>query len=168
MISISAYADFYDVPILEAKWEAKSGKGYCYLSQTIPNYGRAVFSQKSGAKLSFSIQENRSKPRIIKADLVAKPAPWQHKSLNMQIFPVYLEGSRVAKHHHRLVVYGNAAEAMIDALLNGDAPTFTYVRAVSDLDMNEIQVSVSPVRFMEMYEAFSNCRNKLVPSRSQT
>ena len=167
MASISVNADFYDVPMLDAGWEVASGKDVCALIQKIPNYGSAEFTDHSGAPLQFSIQELRVKPYIIKADLAALPAPWMHGETDRQIHQVYLDRPVHARDFSRLSVYGNAAEAMIDALLQGYSPTFTYVRAATDLDMHEIRVAVSPVKFQEAYDNFTSCRTKLVPYRSQ-
>lgn len=166
LVSINVDADFYDVPMLDAGWEVVGDKDVCSLKQVIPNYGRAEFIHRSGSSLQFSIQELRVKPYIIKADLSALPTPWMHKESGRQIHPVYLEHPEHIKGFSRLSVYGDAAEAMIDALLQGYSPTFTYVRAATDLDMHEIRVAVSPIKFQEVYDKFVNCRTKLVPYRS--
>ena len=166
LISMNADADFYDVPMLDASWEASSDKEVCYLKQKIPNYGSAEFIQRSGAPLQFSIQELRVKPYIIKADLAALPTPWMHDEIDRQVHPVYLDSPAHAGDFNRLSVYGDAAEAMVDALLQGYSPTFTYVRAATDLDMHEIRVAVSPIKFQEVYDNFVNCRTKWAPYRS--
>lgn len=162
-----AFADFFSPPLLDTKWESMNLKGVCFLSQDIPNYGKAVFWQKPASELGFSVQERRAKAYIIKASLTAKPAPWQHSSLPEQIYPVFLETPDRRGDFNRLVVHGNAAEAMIDALLQGNSPTFTYVRALSDIEMVESEVAISPVHFMDAYEKFSSCRNKLPPPPSK-
>ncbi|MGR9116042.1 MAG: hypothetical protein ACU85E_09770 [Gammaproteobacteria bacterium] len=167
IISVNVDADYYEVPMLEAHWEVASDKDVCYLKQNIPHYGRAEFIQRSGAPLQFSIQEFRIKPYIIKADLAALPAPWMHDETDRHIHPVFLDRPAHARDFNRLSVYGSAAEAMIDALLQGHSPTFTYVRAVTNLDMHEIRVAVSPIKFQEVYEEFVGCRTQLIPDRSQ-
>lgn len=166
--NMTATADFYEVPMLDAGWEMVSDNDVCYLKQKIPNYGNAEFIHRSGAQLQFSIQELRVKPYIIKADLAALPAPWMHGETERQILPVYLDRPNPVRDFSRLSVYGDAAEAMIDALLQGHSPTFTYVRAATDLDMHEIRVAVSPIKFQEVYDEFARCRTKLVPYRSHT
>lgn len=167
LIGVNVNADYYDVPMLDARWETSNDKDVCYLKQKIPNYGSAEFIHRSGSSLRFSIQELRVRPYIIKADLAVLPVPWIHEESNHQIYPVYLDRAIHMGDFNRLSVYGDAAEAMIDALLQGYSPTFTYVRAVNDLDMHEIRVAVSPVKFREVYEIFVNCRTKLIFYRSQ-
>ncbi|MGR9053079.1 MAG: hypothetical protein ACU84J_10560 [Gammaproteobacteria bacterium] len=166
LLPFTACADFYDVPLHEASWETIESPNVCLLRQKIPNYGSAEFLQRSGAPLQFSIQELRIKALIIKADLAALPSPWMHRTNNRQIHPVYLDRPDQSGDYARLSVYGISAEAMIDALLEGYSPTFTYVRAVTELEMNEIRVAVSPIKFNDVYMNFSNCRTKVLSSRS--
>lgn len=52
---------------------------------------------------------------------------------------------------------------MIDVLLQGKFPTFTYVRAAPDSDRVETRVGVSAVKFSAAYEDFIACRNQLLP-----
>ncbi len=162
-----AYADYYEVPMMEAKWDVESGQSECRLKQTIPNYGAAVFSHRSGSALTFSLQERRVKADIIKANVSEATAPWMHNELASPNYAVYLDSAAHGKDFDRLSVYGNAAEDMLDALLRGNAPTFVYVRATTILDMREIRVSVSPIRFLESYDDFVQCREKLLHSRSK-
>lgn len=162
-----AYAEFYEVPMMDAKWDVESGQSECLLKQTVPNYGVAVFSHRSGAALKFSLQERRVKADIIKANVIEATAPWIHKELASPNHAVYLDDAAHGRDFDRLSVYGNAAEDMLDALLRGNAPTFVYVRASTVLDMREIRVSVSPVKFLESYDDFVQCREKLLHSRSR-
>lgn len=169
MASISSVrAEYYDVPMMDAKWEVETGKSECRLKQAIPNYGVAVFSHRSGSPLIFSLQERRVKADIIKANLVESPTPWIHNEIVSQNYPVYLDSPRHGRDFSRLSVYGDAAEDMLDALLRGNAPTFVYVRAKTVLDMREIRVSVSPIKILESYDDFVGCREKLMHSRSKS
>ena len=162
-----AYAEFYEVPMMDAKWDVESGQSECLLKQTVPNYGVAVFSHRSGAALKFSLQERRVKADIIKANVIEATAPWIHNELASPNHAVYLDGAAHGRDFDRLSVYGDAAEDMLDALLRGNAPTFVYVRASTVLDMREIRVSVSPIKFLESYDDFVQCREKLLHSRSR-
>ena len=77
--------------MLDAKWEVNKGKAICYLRQTIPNYGKAEFVHRSDMPLQFSIQEQRAKSAIIKANLAALPAPWMHDLTERQNYTVFLD-----------------------------------------------------------------------------
>lgn len=163
----SVRAEYYDVPMMDAKWVVESGKSECRLKQVIPNYGVAVFSHRSGSSLTFSLQERRVKADIIKANLVESTTPWIHDEIVSQNYPVYLDSSQHGRDFSRLSVYGDAAEDMLDALLRGNAPTFVYVRAATVMDMREIRVSVSPIKILESYDDFVSCREKLMHGRSK-
>ena len=164
--SVSCLADFYQAPIQQAHWEFKKTNNVCNLKQLIPQYGSAEFIHKAGEPLRFSIQELRRKPLIIKASLKVMPAPWMHEASSSRDFPVYLDNAEVGG-YGKLSVYGDAAESMIDTLLQGQYPTFIYIRDASALNFEETQVAVSAIKFSESYKAFSECRNSFHSSTAQ-
>ncbi|MBS3951401.1 MAG: hypothetical protein KGZ88_00365 [Methylomicrobium sp.] len=166
LTSLNSNADYYDVPMLEANWVHSKTKSACLLTQEIPHYGKAEFAHQSGSALRFSIQEYRVRPTIIKADLAIAPAQWMHHDASFDKHPVYLDPPEKIKDFSRLSAYGDAAETMVDALLQGHSPTFIYLSAISDLDMREIRVAVSPVKFQIAYDEFLNCRKERVHSRA--
>lgn len=67
----------------------------------------------------------------------------------------------------QLSVHGDAAETMIDMLLQGHYPTFIYIRDAAALNLEETRVAVSAIKFAESYKAFSACRNDLHPVAGQ-
>jgi hypothetical protein len=146
--------------MMEAHWEFKKTNNICSLKQLIPIYGSADFVHKPGEPLRFSIQELRRKPLIIKASLKVMPAPWMHEVTSSQDYPVYLDNAEMGG-YGKLSVYGDAAESMIDTLLQGQYPTFIYIRDASVLNLEETHVAVYAIKFSESYKAFSTCRNNL-------
>ncbi len=156
------YADYYQAAMNNVNWNFSSKKGICVLKQEVPLYGSAEFFSKPGQPLRFSVQELRRKPPIIKASLTAMPAPWMHQTTETRNYEVYLDNAEQGKDYGRLSVYSDAAEAMLDALLEGQYPTFSYVRASSSLNVEEARVAVSSVKFSEAYKKFSDCRNQSV------
>ncbi len=159
----NSYGDYFEVPLLKANWDVQTSKTNCELIQQIPHYGSAVFMHRSGEALQFSIQEQRFKPPVIKASLSAQPSPWQQNVGSPHDYLVYLDNASEAKSYDKLVVFGDTAEAMIDALLQGQSPVFTYTRAISDLDIVETKVAISAIKFLEPYETFRDCRKKMLP-----
>ncbi len=159
----SSYGEYFEVPLLKANWDVKTSKTNCELKQKIPFFGSAKFSHRSGESLQFSIQEQRFKPPVIKASLSAKPSPWQRSERSPHDYLVYLDNASETEGYDRLVVFGGTAETMIDALLQGQSPVFTYTRAVSELDVVETQVVISAIKFLGPYETFRECRKKMLP-----
>lgn len=165
--SASSFADYYQAPMQQSAWELKRSKNSCRLKQMIPLYGSADFVQRSGENLQFSIQEQRHKPQVIKATLTAMPAPWMRGRADSADYQVYLDQPEDKNGYGRLSVYGEAAEAMIDALLRGQYPTFTYIRASSENNLEETRVEVSSIKFSDSYKVFSECRKNLLPAPEQ-
>jgi outer membrane protein OmpA-like peptidoglycan-associated protein len=162
--STGCFAEYFEVPLLKANWTVETSKTSCQLKQDIPLYGRAEFIHRSGNTLQFSIQEQRPKPQVIKASLSAMPSPWQQQiSVSPHDYQVFLDQSSDIRSYGKLAVYGKTAETMIDVLLQGQSPTFTYVRAAADLDVVETRVAVSAIKFFEPYESFIDCRKRMLP-----
>jgi outer membrane protein OmpA-like peptidoglycan-associated protein len=159
----NSYAEYFDVPLLKANWDVQTSKTNCELKQQIPHFGNAVFSHRSGESLQFSIQEQRFKPPIIKASLSAQPSPWQRSEGSPYDYLVYLDKVSEVAGYDKLVVFGDTAETMIDALLQGQSPVFTYTRALSELDIVETRVAISAIKFLEPYEIFRECRKEMLP-----
>ena len=163
LLGVDCAAEYYVAPLLKANWEVSRSKTACHLKQKIPHYGSADFVHHSGGRLQFFIQEQRHKPRVVKASLSAMPAPWIHQYSESRPYLVYLDQPVDISGYGRLAVYGDDAETMIDVLLQGKFPTFTYVRGAPDVDLVETRVGVSAVRFSTAYEDFIACRNQLLP-----
>jgi hypothetical protein len=157
LTATTAFADFYQASLQQAHWQFKNENNSCSLKQLIPDYGSAEFLQKPREPLLFHIQEQRHKPYIIKASLKLMPAPWRHETLATSDFPVYRDIAGKGR-YEGLSVHGDAAESMLDGLLQGHYPTFVYVRDGAPLLLQETQVAVSSVKFAENYAKFSECR----------
>ncbi|MCK5831268.1 MAG: OmpA family protein [Methylococcales bacterium] len=157
LISSVCNAEYITTPLLNADWNLNKGQAYCQLKQTIPFYGEADFMQQSGELLRFSIKENRFKPAIVKASLTVETPSWLHQSKSEEHYLVTLEPAVDIQSHPRLSVYGETAEAMLDALIKGLSPTFSYRREANS-EKEQTKVSVSSVKFLEQYQRFFDCR----------
>ncbi|CAA9892984.1 putative Phosphate ABC transporter substrate-binding protein [Candidatus Methylobacter favarea] len=167
-LSMRSFADYYQTPMQEVQWQATGSRTVCYLQQLIPFYGSADFIQRAGEPLQFSIQEQRHKSPVIKATLTAMPSPWMpDAAFSSSAYPVYLDQAGDSDGYGRLSVYGDAAESMLDILLQGHYPTFTYLRNSSVINLEETRVEVSSINFSDSYKEFLNCRNNLHPVAAQ-
>jgi outer membrane protein OmpA-like peptidoglycan-associated protein len=164
LISGRSFADYYQTPMQEVNWQFKGSSTVCYLKQVIPFYGSADFIHRAGEPLQFSIQEQRHKSPVIKATLTAMPSPWMHNAaFSSADYQVYLDQPVESGGYGRLSVYGEAAESMLDILLQGQYPTFTYIRGSSVINLEETRVAVSSINFSDSYKEFLHCRNNLHP-----
>ncbi len=135
----------------------------CQLKQDIPYYGSADFFHRAGGVLQFSIQEQRNKPKIAKASLTVLPAPWIHEAVDQAEYEVFLDDAIDFMQLGRLAVFGEVAESMVDALVQGYYPTFIYVRESKRAPVEETRVAVSSIKFSEVYDSFLKCRANLLP-----
>jgi outer membrane protein OmpA-like peptidoglycan-associated protein len=162
LVSGGSFADYYQAPMQEVNWQFKGSSTVCYLKQVIPFYGSADFIHRAGEPLQFSLQEQRHKSPVIKATLTAMPSPWMHNAaFSSADYQVYLDQPVESGGYGRLSVYGDAAESMLDILLQGQYPTFTYIRGSSVINLEETRVAVSSINFSDSYKEFLSCRNKL-------
>lgn len=159
----NSHADYYVAPMQSANWKLMTSQMSCQLRQDIPYYGSADFFQRAGGVLQFSIQEQRNKPKIVKASLTVVPAPWIHEAVDRAEYEVFLDDAIDLKQQGRLAVYGEVAESMVDALVRGQYPTFMYVRESKRAPVEETRVAVSSIKFSEVYDSFLNCRANLLP-----
>ncbi len=159
-----AFADNFAVPLLTAQWKVAKSASSCQLKQSIPLYGTADFTHDTGRLLRFSVREERFKPEIVKATLSIDTPSWVHTSSEAKYYLVYLDKTADIQQIPRLSVYGKTAEEMLDALLNGLSPTFSYIRSSVSGLLPETHVSVSAINFFKSYQQFEECRKNFLPS----
>ncbi|MEN8259398.1 MAG: OmpA family protein [Pseudomonadota bacterium] len=156
------HAEYYVTPILESRWSLDKSDTQCRLTHRIPAYGSADFLIRSGKPLHFFLREERGHTTILRASLVVENPEWLHLPIDVRVFQVYKENTP-----RRLAVYGDVAEVMLDALSGGLSPTFIYTSTLSGTGTVDIKVAVSPVKFMEAYENFLECRRGFPPASNK-
>jgi outer membrane protein OmpA-like peptidoglycan-associated protein len=156
--SIIVNADYVSAPLQATKWTISHSKTLCELQQEIREFGSAGFHDYSGEPLRFSFKENDYRSRISQASLFVEPAPWRDTLTYQPGYQVFLDEIGPFHERGRLSVYGDGAETMLEALLSGHYPVFSYIRQSS-----EIRVGVSAINFSEAYKQFIDCRKNLLP-----
>ncbi len=142
---------------MEADWLTENSKTLCQLLQNIDHFAVAGFRHYAGEPLQFFLQESVYPSEIRKASLFVEPAPWRDTLTYQQDYPVFLE-SRDARPGGRLAVYGDVAELMLDSLVHGHYPVFSYER-----QNKETRVAISAINFSEPYREFADCRRSILP-----
>ncbi len=163
LISSITNADYFTTPLHKVEWELNQGQSYCQLSQDIPLYGMTDFMHQSGELLRFSIKENRFKTSIVKASLTIENSSWIHQAKPGKKYSVNLDQASGIQNYPRLSVYGEVAENMLDALLKGLSPTFSYLRKAFDRETEVTNVAISSVKFLNKYNQFADCRKDFLP-----
>ena len=160
----SSFADYYAAPVHDAHWKVTKAASFCQLEHNIPLYGIADFIQYSGELLRFSIRGNSYKSPIVKASLMIEASPWDYQATSRKDYLVALDKIAGRSDYSRLSVYGNTAEIMLDALVKGQYPTFSFVRSDISGVSAETNVAVSSVDFLRKYQQFVACRQGFMPS----
>lgn len=164
LFSTICQADFFSVPLLDARWELIEESTFCRLKQDIPRFGTSDFTQYTGEKLRFSISENRYKSAISEAVLSVDTPVWNHQSIVFKEYPLFLdEEINDDNLFPRLSVYGDEAELMLDAVAKGLAPTITYKRTIDRVNHSLTKVAISPINFYDQYVRFTSCRKNFLP-----
>lgn len=78
LVATSSLAQTYATGFAEAKWETRSGAFACSLSQPIPGFGEAYFSQKSGGAGVFEFRNARKSFPSGPVRLEAVPPAWRN------------------------------------------------------------------------------------------
>lgn len=146
----------YQPAMESAHWTTKGTPLRCSLSQTIPGYGRAVFSKSAGEPLAFKLTVRRRPTAGGRARLRSVPPPWRHDA-RVHELGLVAYGTSSAPFHFS----GNKPRVMMAELERGMFPTVSYRdRLAPD---GAISVSVSAVNFQAPMRRFLHCTTKLLP-----
>ncbi len=156
MAPVGARVHHYQSPWHESRWTTRSSPLYCSLSQKIPFYGTAVFSQRAGGRLQFHIRVHVRPERKIPVQVWAVPPQWKHNVASREITGLQLRpGTWPIRTGRR------DALRLLDALAEGYFPTFHYQ---DWLDHNQqIRVSLSAINFQPALRRFQVCTRALIP-----
>lgn len=156
LASGSVVAKVYEAPVTESDWTFSSSRVSCQLKHSIPHYGQAIFEQRSGERVQFTLKVDPLKPAIQEAQLQAIPPAWMH---NVQ--PVNLQQVKQTKPQHQVHLKGDIVETMLQVLSEGRFPQFRYQPVKSS--QIDTRVAISSINFLQASESFDACRAELLP-----
>ncbi|MFC6669394.1 flagellar protein MotY [Marinobacterium aestuariivivens] len=140
----------------DARWDLESSKFSCRLSQSVPDYGRALFEQEAGEDVRFSLQSVQRVRASSEALLVAEAPPWQPGTAPRVIGSVQVDDAS------GVIDVGSAhARQMLAYLQQGLVPTFT--RGGWQGTGESLRVGVSAANFPAAYREYSGCIERLLP-----
>ena len=148
----------YVVPMEKAQWQSSGKTNYeCGLSQTIPFYGKGIFTHKSGHKVKFDLLSDEpvmdDNVRIV---LRSETPPWRHD--DNTVFEI---GQFVFERgHNPLVVPSPFASRMLQQVENGMSPVVIYRDMADGRDI--IAVMLSPVNFRKALADYRACEKSLM------
>ncbi len=165
-VSMPAHAKtrVYEAPLTSAAWNFVSEASlHCRLSQDIPYYGKAEFTGKVGKEqnMNFSLTLKRNQPTKHGVATIKSIAPvWRQDGS-----PVELGQTTVSPGVTPIMVKNSEAWRLLTELEQGMSPAFYYDGWIDGMD--QVVVSLSPVRFISGYEKFTNCIAGLSPFISE-
>ncbi len=153
--SVFAYIA-YRAPMDEAVWETDLSVFGCRLSQPIPIYGEAVFWQRAGEELNFTLKSSPSPMKKGKAVLVSDAPEWYPGKKLQHIGKVPVSASNTPVRLKKKL-----ATRLLAELEKGMAPRFTRMSWFSEGEM--VDVSLSSVNFRAAYRQYQACLASLLP-----
>ncbi len=147
----------YVVPMEKSQWQIESRKQReCSLSQTIPFYGEAKFTHKSGYKIKFMLHSDELVMQDnVKIILQSEPPSWRHDD---QVFNIgqftFIRG------HDALKVKSPYASRMLQQIENGMSPVIIYRDMADGRDI--VSIMLSPINFRQALTQYRECERTLV------
>ncbi len=141
--------------IEDARWDLKSSKFACRLSQPIPAFGMAVFEHLAGESVRFELQPLDRAHFKKGAELVAEASNWQAGMAPRPLGRIKRDGNGY------LQVPNKQAEQMLAALYSGMSPTFNTGSWYQSKET--LRVGMSGVKFQATYAEYMNCVAGLLP-----
>jgi outer membrane protein OmpA-like peptidoglycan-associated protein len=145
------YADFDSYG-----WSSDYSVFECTLSQQIPGFGAAVFYHQAGEPLTFYLQSADSPFEPGRALLTSQPPVWR------QDLPVKdLAYVDVTRGRRPLTLNAAQSRLVLAELSRGMAPT--VMRRAWYSAEESIHVGVSPMKFSDVYQSYTQCVSNLLP-----
>jgi outer membrane protein OmpA-like peptidoglycan-associated protein len=152
---VIALAQQFQAPITDTHWQVIESPLECSLSQDIPGFGTATFSQKTGIpfKLAFL---SRTQPSV-QSNLIFEiaEAHWQNIEERLHLISIPVENGQT-----EFAIDGQIAQQAFTHIQEGRVPTIRYR---SQHITTDISVLMSIVHLADSLAAFEECVNNLHP-----
>lgn len=155
MLSLSAtpagaHLQFFQSSWEQSEWRVERQPGHCALTHAIPHFGTARFEQASGRRLTFSLDSEMPPVRDQQAHVISQAPPWKHDTGASDLGAFTLKQGRTPMRLPR-----DQALRMYYELEQGMQPAIQFDDWGDGRD--QVQVSLSPVRFREVLPEFQAC-----------
>ncbi len=154
-VSLPAAAVTFRAPIDKTDWQLRSSKFECRLSQSIPDFGTAVFEHRAGEPLEFILDSSQAMLLGTETLVVAESPPWRPGTATRAIGKVKTRPERQLKVQQKL------ANDMLVSLYQGQMPALTNARWHGTQE--PVKVAISAVNFQSAYLSYQGCVADLLP-----
>lgn len=149
--NLAYYADFDS-----SQWNVNASVFACTMSQSIPNFGAAVFTRQAGEPLLFHLEALDSDMAAGRALMTSVPPAWRHGLREQDIG--YVD---VTRGKRPVSLNEKETRVVLAEIYKGMMPTLTRRAWYSDSD--SVQVAFSPVNFQAAYRSYQSCAENLLP-----
>ncbi|MFK7864457.1 MAG: OmpA family protein [Pseudohongiellaceae bacterium] len=145
----------YQAPMHEADWSVKNSVFECSLSQDIPQFGEARFYHQAGEQLRFELKPFDRLLTNNDVSLSSVPPPWNFDS------PVKEFGLLALAADGQFSIDQDFAKLLMSEMLTGMMPRLSGGSVFTGFEA--VEVTLSPLRFRQAYEAYHQCSTDLLP-----
>jgi len=154
MSCVSADERYYQAHIAQGIWTYKGGALQCELRQEIPLYGHAKFIRRHGDNDHFILHNNLGLFHKVPVQIGLRAAPWQ------QELPIQWIANREMQEGSVLLNLDPVlSEGLLLGLRQGQWPHILY----EDDHGDPVLITLPAVTFLEAYQKYLSCVNKLFP-----
>lgn len=150
-----AHAVTFKAGIDSTDWQLKSSQFECRLSQSIPDFGLAVFSHKAGESIEFMLNSGQKVFSGRETTVMAESPSWMPGSTSRTLGEVKTSNTGALKVTQKL------ANEVLVTLYKGQTPTFNNSRWHGTGE--SVKVVVSAVNFQAAYKSYKDCVGGLLP-----
>lgn len=136
-------------------WQLSASQFECELSQSIPDFGRAIFTHKAGETLEFMLDSQQAVLSGRETQVIAESPPWMPGTSSRTLGAVKTPSSGKLKVSHKL------ANEVLVTLYKGQTPAFTNSRWHGTGE--SVKVAISAVNFQAAYKSYQECVSSLLP-----
>ncbi len=156
LLSVAAAAVTFQAPLDATDWQLESSRFSCRLTQSIPDFGTAVFEHNAGEEVQFVLRSARASLMGKQTRITSEPPSWWAGRAPRQIGMIE-DQSRDTD----LRVRSLMARDMLASLSSGYLPTFTNGQWMGTTE--PVKVAISAANFGAAYESYVDCVASLLP-----
>jgi outer membrane protein OmpA-like peptidoglycan-associated protein len=151
-----ANAVSYGPNLNQAEWRLELSPFECRMSQPIPSFGEAVFSNRAGEEQLFYLSPVRPMMKSGKASLISQAPVWDESRPKRVMAEVDVKASARSVELDKKHAY-----QLLNELYAGMSPIFTHYSWFEEGE--PVDVFMSSVHFRKAYSEYKDCLTALLP-----
>jgi len=150
----------YGATLHESQWGWTGTRMQCILQHEIPHFGKALFTQRAGEGITFSLKRKMQLPAVKDVQLASTAPSWKHDRQDEFLWSI-----PISKNQKQIDLTGEYALRIFNELTQGMAPTFNYIDPIDG--RQKVLTTISPVWLGPALAEFTTCLANLFPYNFQ-